>query len=437
MINTSSTMFHWRMLSREPEYPLTVVDTDIETDVAVIGAGLTGLAAALRFARAGARVLLLDAGRIGQAASGRNNGQVIPHYGSHTPQDIEAQFGPHRGAIFNRMVGGAADGVARLVRDHDLACDFVQKGWIQACHATSSVARVRAVYDGWKERGYQAEWLDRGAMTDHIGSSVFYGGWKAGSGGYLNPYAFCQGMARAAGAAGVDIRQNSAVLDMERVDRRWLLTCPGGKVFAREVMVAANLPQSAFWPGIDKVSVPVRVYQVSTGRLEPDWQARILPGREGVSDTSRVICAFRYDSDGGLAMVGQHTLWHDAANRGRRAVAARLRRVFPGLPLQMADRYWEGTIAAVVDRLPRLMALAPGLNFAGIYSGRGVALSVAWGDMAAGLALGDVAERDAPVPVTRLRTVPFHAFGVQYARYMHPRLRAQDRREVAQSENRG
>ncbi|MBO1326104.1 FAD-binding oxidoreductase [Acetobacter sp. TBRC 12305] len=419
--------FHWRLISKEPECPVSEVRDDLEADVVVVGGGLTGLAAALRFAKTGEKVVVLDAGRIGQGASGRNNGQVIPHHSRNSPMEIERIFGSHRGGIFNRMVGRAAQHVADIIREHAIDCDFVQRGWVQAAHAPSVVPRLRTFYGQWNQLGYDVDWLERDAMSACIGSTSFYGGWRAKSGGYLNPYAFCQGMARAAVQAGAHIYQDSAVTDIRREGGRWQLACPGGKVTARQVLITANIPQSSFWPGIRKVSVPLHVYQVSTGPLDENWQARVLPGREGVSDTSRIIRAFRYDSTGGLAMVGLHTLWHDAANRGLRDVAARLREIFPGLPLSVADRYWEGIFAVVPDRFPRMMALGPGLHFSGIYSGRGVALSVQWGAMTADLMLGKTAERDLPVPMTGLRTVPFHAMGVQYGRYMHPLHAVQDR----------
>ena len=92
-----------------------------------------------------------------------------------------------------------------------------------------------------------------------------------------------------------------------------------------------------------------------------------------------------------------------------------------------ADEYWEGRLAAVPDRMPRLMELAPGLLFAGVYSGRGVAMSTAWGREAARFMTSEIAESQLPIPLTQLRTVPCHGIAVEVAKYIHPVHRWQDR----------
>lgn len=418
---------HWRKISKEPEHDLPALQGEVDADVAVIGGGFTGLAAALHLAGTGAKAVVIEQSRIGQAASGRNNGQVIPHHSKKSASEMAEMLGRDRGDRLNAMVANAASHLFGLIERYRIACDAVSNGWIQACHSAMALERARKFHADWKAFGADVEWLDAAAIRDKIGGGTFLGGWKARHAGHVNPYALAQGLARAALGEGAMIFENTPVTAIQRDGTVWQLRTPRGIVRAKSVLVATNALTGAFWPDLRKALIPVRVYQVASAPLPPDVRWTVLPDGEGVSDTRRDICAFRYDCDGRLAAVGSHTLWHDAANRGRKAVIEKLRRVLPQIPNRPADEYWEGTLAVVPDRLPRLMELAPGVLFAGIYSGRGIALSASWGVAAARLLTGAATAGEMPVPVTPLRLIPGHGIGVQVARFVHPWHRLQDR----------
>src|SRR5262249_60294840 len=125
-------------------------------DVAVVGAGYTGLSAALHLAERGADVVVLDAAEPGWGGSGRNGGQVIPGL-KDDPDDLERKFGPETGRRMWEISGGAAEFVFELIARHKISCDAQQCGWISAAPSASAVAVLRARVDQWQRRGAPGE----------------------------------------------------------------------------------------------------------------------------------------------------------------------------------------------------------------------------------------------------------------------------------------
>jgi glycine/D-amino acid oxidase-like deaminating enzyme len=107
--------------------------------------------------------------------------------------------------------------------------------------------------------------------------------------------------------------------------------------------------------------------------------------------------------------------------------APMLSETFPALRDVEMEHYWEGVLAVAPDRFPRLMRLADGVTFLGVYSGRGVALSSALGSVVGKWLAGRLGNEALPVPVTELRLIPMHGLAVQVARFVHPYHRLQDR----------
>lgn len=422
----SQLPLHWRDISSEPDIGGRPLGKEVCADVCVIGGGFTGLHAAIGLARGGMKSVVVEADGIGMAASGRNNGQVIPHHSKKSPSEVVKRFGTHRGDILNEIVASGPRNLFDMVDRYQIRCDLTANGWIQACHSRHAVERAQVFFKEWSAFGAPVEWLDRDATRDKIGSDAYLASWKARDAGHLNPYALAQGLARAAQQEGASIYPNSRVTAIERHNQEWLIRAGNGTVRSRLVLVCTNASTDRFWPGLNTAVIPVRVYQIATKPLPNELRSIVLPGREGVSDSMRDIRAFRYDSRGGLAMVGVHAVWQDARNRGIRRVGERLKGLFPQFPDNHIDAYWEGTIGVVPDRMPRLMKLAEGAYFAGIYSGRGVALSTGWGRMASEFLLGRRDEADLPVPLTGLRKVIAHGLAVKMAKYTPPFARLRD-----------
>ncbi len=399
---------------------------EVETDLLVIGGGLTGLGTALGAIEAGLKVMLLEGNEIGSAASGRNNGQVVPHHSKSSPSEIEAAFGSTVGTRYNEMIKGSAAYLFDTIRRFGIEAHAVQNGWLQPCHSDAALARGKAVYEEWKARGHEVEWLD-GAEASRVTGSRYLGALKARNGGHINPFGLVTGLAAALEGLGVTIFENSRAESLTREGPLWRVTCKGGTVRARKVVLATNALTRDIWPKLGKAMVPFRVYDAATQPIPEPLRAQIFVGNVGVSDTRRDIRAFHYDCDFRIVTGGTHTLWHNAEQRGLRRIQRMLEDAFPQLgPLAKVDNYWEGSFAVVPDRKPRLFRLGDGLMFGGVYSGRGVAASFSLGRHLGENAAEVLSDDQMPLPVTPIRTVPSHWVATQVANHIHPYHRIRD-----------
>src|SRR4029077_3798634 len=155
-------------------------------DVAIIGAGYTGLSAALHLAAAGRAVLVLEAQALGERASGLNGGQVIPGLKT-DPDALEELFGAERGARLAASGGPAPDLVFELIGRHGIACDAVRSGWIQPATSEAALALLAARVAQWQRRGAAVELLGAREMGLLTGSPRYCGGLLDRRGGTVQP----------------------------------------------------------------------------------------------------------------------------------------------------------------------------------------------------------------------------------------------------------
>lgn len=417
----------WRKTARSRE-TAPALQGDVKTDVLVVGGGFTGMAAALGARDSGVDVILLEGNEIGSAASGRNNGLVISHHSKASPSEFEAAYGKTFGARYNRMVADSAGVAFGLMQRFNIDAHQVQEGWIQPAHTEATLARARQFHDEWKSFGANVSWLDRAEASARIGSP-YLGGWMVHNSGHINPFAMTIGLAAALEREGVTIHENSRATRIERLEGGWRVFTATGSVTAPEVVLATNALTGDIWPGLKKTLVPFKVFQAATNPLSEELRSRILVGNPAVSDMRNDLRYFHYDRDNRLVSGGTHTFWRNEADRGRAKVSHMLGkafRAFGGEP-EMVE-YWHGTFAVVPDRKPRLYRLAPGLVFGGVYSGRGVALSMSLGQEIGRWAAGRRTDGQMPLPVTVMKPVPYHPVAVQVANRMHAWNRFQDRR---------
>lgn len=402
---------------------------DARADLVVVGGGFTGLSTALHAAEAGADVVVLETESPGFGASGRNNGQVIPAFVRHNPDDIVALFGEERGERLNAWAAASSLLVFDLIARHDIRCEAAQNGWLQPAHRQSRMAAVRKKQSQWAARGAPARLLD-GAETEALTGSPYYrhGGWIHDHGGHIQPLGYSRGLARAAQAAGARIHGRSAVTAIDRADGRWIARTAQGQVTADAVVLATNGYTEAIWPRLRQSIVPFRTFHAATAPMGDNVAASVLPQNHGLSDTRQALWAFRKDQGGRLITTAAPIATWGAAGRIRAATERRLEQTFPQIGKIEIAHIWEGYIAMTTDRLPRLHELAGGV-YAGMgYSGRGIAFATAMGQTLAERALGAPADA-APLPPAPVKTLPMHDVIAPLSRAMIGYYRWKDGRD--------
>jgi len=396
----------WTVVASPP--PARSLEGDRRADVVVVGAGFTGLSAALHLAERGADVVVLDAAEPGWGGSGRNGGQVIPGL-KDDPDDLERKFGPETGRRMWEISGGAADFVFELIARRKISCEAQQCGWISAAPNASAVAVLRARVDQWQRRGAPVEMLDRQRVADLTGTALYVGGLLDRRAGVVQPLAYVRGLARAAREAGAAVHGRSPVTGIESRGGAWRAATPSGSVTANTLILATNAYTDDLWPGLRRTVIPVQSYQVATRPLPEDIRRRVLPGGQPVSDMRRILYYFRLDPEGRLLMGGRGPL-NDA---GDQALFARLEaaaaRFFPQIGAPRWEHRWSGRVAITTDHLPHLHEPRPGVLIGLGYNGRGVAMATRMGKLLADRALG-ASHAELGWPVTAIAPIPLHAW---------------------------
>lgn len=404
---------------------LSVLEGASEAEVAVIGAGYTGLTAAIAMAGRGADVVVLDAREPGFGASGRNGGQVVPAF-KRSPESLIADLGEEVGRGVIDMVVRSADVVFELIARHGIDCDAVQSGWIQGARTGASEETLRQRSESWQRWGAGTRWLDSAAISALSGSDWFRAGWMLARGGSVHPLKYARGLACAAIRMGVRVFRDSPATALDRVGDRWLVTSPGGQLRAKHVVLATNGYTRGLWPGLRESVVPVYSMQVASDPLPQSVGARILPDGQTMTDARHLVHYFRRDAQGRLVIGSRGPFRHDVAASDVNGLVAMARRLYPQLADVQFPFRWAGRVAMTADSLPHLHRLAPGLTAALGYNGRGVALACAMGRALGAAALD---ERGAGIgyPVTPLAPIPFHRFSRLGVRMMIWYYRVADR----------
>jgi len=392
-------------------------------DVAIVGAGYTGLVTALRLAEAGVSVCVLDAGEPGWGASGRNGGQVIPGL-KYDPEQLIQRFGEERGERIIETCGGAADEVFSLIREYSIACEASRKGWIQPAVSAVSMKALEHRAKQWQQRGVAAQILDHAEVSQRLGTQNYLGGWVDPRAGSLHPLNYVRGLAKSALGRGVTIHSQSRVTDLRRIGAQWqLTTAQGSTVNAERVVRATNGYTDGLWPGLRQTVLAANSFIIATRPLPLELRKTILPGGEVCSDARRLLLYFKMDAQGRLLLGGRGPFAEPTRAGDWGHLERSLVMLFPQLAAVPIEYRWSGRIALNQSVLPQLHEPQPGLSILLGYNGRGIAMSTMLGKHLAARVVG--AESDFPFPVTPIRTIPFHslqrlyvAAGITYYRML-------------------
>lgn len=395
------------LATAEPAAPTPPLTESLDTDVAIIGGGFTGLSTALHLAEAGVRACVLEASEPGWGASGRNGGQVNPTL-KHDPDQLQRLFGAAQAEPLIHAVDQSADLVFDLIERYRMACDPVRKGWLQVAHSPGAMQALHARAEQWARRGVRVEVLDHAAVARRVGSQAFAGGWIDPRAGSLQPLSYTRGLARAAIGLGARVHGGTLATGLQRQGPRWrVTTSTGATVTADRVVIATNGYTGSLWPQLRQTVISANSFIVATQPLSGARGDAILGGGETCSTAQRLLLYFRRDTQGRLVMGGRGHFADPSGPQDFRHLERALALLFPQLgPLHYQYR-WAGRIAITRDFMPHVHEPAPGITIALGYNGRGIAMATAMGKHLAAR-LGGAPDSDFLFPISRIKPIPFH-----------------------------
>lgn len=371
-------------------------------EVLVIGGGFNGLTAALRLGELGVDCLLLEAGEIGEGASGRNAGMVNP--GQFIgPDEISTSLGPEHGEAFIKELGDAPNLVRRLILAHDIDCYADYRPVIRAAHDRKAAALLQAQTQLWSERGQPVEMLAGDALAELVGTNRWKSAMLDKRGFTIQPLAYARGLARAAAANGAKLHQHTRVTSLSRRGGYWTAsTATGAEVRAKKVILSTNAYTGTLHPAFSQTLVTCGAFGLSTRPLDIGMRSRILPSGHSLYDTHRIPLFLRYDPEGRL-MIGSLGSVSDGARAvqgwGRRV----LKRLWSELPEPGWSHVWQGTVGLTSHHLPRLISPEEGLIGTIGCNGRGIAANTYFGGMLADIVMERKGPRPLPIETSRPR----------------------------------
>ena len=375
--------------------------------VAVVGAGFTGLSAALHLAERGVEVAVLDAGEPGWGASGRNGGQVNPGL-KHEPNTIVRDFGPDLGERMVALSGAAPQLVFDLIERNQIQAEAHRGGTMRAAFGNANLRAIEAAAAEQVALGAPVELQDAAGMRRLTGTDRYFGGMLDRRGGSVNPLGYARGLAQAAANAGAMIYGGTLVQRVRRTGAGWRLETEGGIVEAEQIVLATNGYTDGLWPLLRRGVVPVFSAIAATEPLPEMTVRAIMPGRGVLYEIASLTVYYRLDASGRL-LIGGRSISRETSQPGHYGRLVRYaQRLFPAIKDARWTHFWNGQLAITADHYPHLHEPAPGMIAAMGYNGRGVAMATAIGREVARRILG-ASDAEMNMPITTLKPIPFHA----------------------------
>ncbi|MFM0481802.1 FAD-binding oxidoreductase [Paraburkholderia strydomiana] len=354
-------------------------------DVVVIGAGFTGLSAALALGKRGASVTVVDAGRVGGGASGRNGGQV----NTGVAQDfvaLAAQLGIERASACYRAFADAVDTVERLIREEQIDCDYLASGKLKLASKPHHLAHLEKTADLIRRTvDTDIELIDGDRIRSEVQSDSFHGGLLQRHGGQMHMGKFTVGLAEAAVRRGAKLYENAAVTSIVKDGGAHRVVTTRGEVRAKQVLIATGPSRHGPFGWYRRRLAPVGSFIVVTEPLPPELLAKVLPNRRAYTTTRLMHNYFRVTPDSRLLFGGRARF--TASERPSDAKSGRilqqgLAAMFPMLSSARIDYCWGGLVDISADRLPHA-GQHDGIYFSMGYSGHGTQMSTHMGQVMA------------------------------------------------------
>ena len=367
-------------------------------DVAVIGAGFTGLSAARTLAKRGANVAVVETETIGWGASSRNGGMVL----SGMKLGVSKLISMYGRELTRQMYAASLasmDCVEQIVREERIDCDFARCGHLEvACkqkHFDDFAGQAEVIA---REFNHQLRVVQRLELGSEIGSTIYYGGMVDEVSAGLNPARYVAGLARSAIKAGAQVYEHARVEAIERASQQgeagWRISTSRGALWAHEVFVGTSGYTGRATPALQKKIIPIGSFIITTEVLPEPLARELSPRNRMIYDSKNYLYYYRLTPERRILFGGRAAFFPENDQTIRQS-AEILRRgmidVYPQLRDARVEYVWGGTLDFAFDIMPHAGQM-DGMYYAVGYAGHGVAMATYQGQKMAELIAGDKPE---------------------------------------------
>ncbi len=356
-----------------------------KADVVVIGGGYTGVSAALRLAKHGASVTLLEAQTIGWGASSRNGGQVLTGL-KHGASDLIRQFGKERARELYHASVKTIECVENIIAEENIDCEYARVGHLAAAFKPAHFDHLKRAQEVLaRDFDHPTHLVSKADMRSELGSDFYHGLLVDERSGGLHPAKYINGLALAAQRAGADLHEQTPVTGLEKSSGGFTVKTERGMIQAKDVLVATNGYTGKVTPMLQRRIIPIGSYIIATEPLGPELAKHLIPNCRMIFDTKNFLYYFRLSPDNRMVFGGRAAFFPETANTVRES-ADILRRgmleIFPELANVPTAYAWGGTLGFTFDIYPHAGQM-DGMWYAMGYAGHGVAMATFLGQQMA------------------------------------------------------
>ncbi|CCV08582.1 putative oxidoreductase ordL [Mesorhizobium metallidurans STM 2683] len=383
-----------------PEY--AALDGDRTCDVVIVGGGFTGLSAAAHLAKAGANVVLTEAHRFGDGASGRNGGQLGTGQRAWA-EEMEAEYGFSRAKALFDLAEEAKAHLIEFAAVNRIEIDYMP-GQMSVAHKKRHVDDYKAHAEIMASRfGYShISFMDARETAERLGSTAYFGGTRDTGTGHIHPLKLVIGTAKVAAEAGAQLFEQTPATGITSVGGKVNVTTPKGTITAEKCLFGVNAYGGALEPVSAAHIMPIGSFIGATVPLGAD--TKVLPGGEAVDDSRFVVRYFRKTRDGRLLFGGREIYAVNDPKDIHIHIRRQIAELYPDLRDVEITHGWGGYVGITVPRKPFVREVMPNVISIGGYSGHGVMLSNFFGKLYAETVSGN---RDRLKLIEDLKIPPF------------------------------
>ena len=362
----------WLDTVTPPEIPEVALPE--KTDVAIVGGGSTGVAAARALAHRSIDTTILERETFGWGASTRNGGFVLPGFKREAGALLQ-RYGPERArALFDASLASVRF-LEQVIAEEAIACDYRRSGHAILAWKPAHLRNLAATGEVLERQfGCHTTLVPRGQLVEEIDSTCYHGALIDPAAGSVQPAKYFFGLTAAALRAGARMLAGTEVHQIDRTAGGFSLVTSRGVLRAGEVVIATNGYPGGSHPGLRRRVVPIGSYIIATAPLAPDLAGSLIPRMRVLSDTKNHLYYFRCSADRRLVFGGRASFTPTTTAESARILQRGMLKVFPQLAGTRVEYSWSGTVGMTRDQLPHV-GVMDGRHYAVGYCGHGVAMS--------------------------------------------------------------